>query len=81
MNTISDGQFASFAVITSIVVAVIAYEMSVLVVHVDDLTVPCQHSTDIVDGECSCAGTPFSGTYCEENRCVNGNVGRGGSIH
>ena len=42
--------------------------------YVDDLTVPCQHGTDIVDGECSCVDTPFAGSYCEISRCENGIV-------
>lgn len=76
MDTISDTRFALYSVITSIFVGVFAYEVSIFVEYVDDLTVPCQHSTDIVEGECSCVGTPFGGTYCEESKCENGDLAR-----
>ena len=76
MNSVSDTRFAMYSVLTSIFVGVFAYELSILVEYVDDLTVPCQHSTDIVDGECSCAGTPFAGTYCERTACENGILAR-----
>ena len=76
MNSISDTRFAFYSIATSIFVGVFAYELSILVDYVDDMTVPCQHSTDIVNGECSCVDTPFGGTYCEESRCVNGILAR-----
>ena len=70
----SSTQFGIYATTTTIAVGVFAYLVLQFADYVDELTVPCQHSTDIVDGKCSCTGTPFTGEYCQTDGCVNGVV-------
>ncbi len=74
LQKLSDSQFGIYATTTTIAMGLLAYLVLQFADYVDDLTVPCQHGTDIVDGECSCVDTPFTGPYCDVSKCENGIV-------
>ena len=76
MTKVTDAKFSSYVVLTAILTAAFAYELLQFAEYVDELTVPCQHSTDVVDGKCDCTDSPFAGKYCDTSACRRGKLVR-----
>ena len=72
MDRMTPAQFGIYSTTTTLAVGILAYLVLQFADYVDELTVPCQHSTDIVDGKCSCVDTPFTGEFCQTHECANG---------
>lgn len=58
------------------VVVLISYSTEYIVEYVNDILVPCQHDSVLVDGECACDNTNgvFGGQYCETCLCGHSGI-------
>jgi len=58
------------------VVVLISYSTEYIVEYVNDILVPCQHDSVLVDGKCACDNTNgvFGGQYCETCMCGHSGI-------
>ena len=62
--------------VSASVIVFIALGTEYIVSYVDDILVPCQHDSVLINGKCTCdnTGGVFSGQYCEQCNCENAGI-------